>query len=115
MFSPRVLLSLIVKARPPRICDWNLWKRGRYLPKCPALDDKHGETAKVPVTKGGRVKEAFDQEFKRKPVEELSSSRYYENSREGGKKSEERRLERDRTAIRDWINVSYFAKVVMSL
>lgn len=61
-------------------------KACRYLPKCPALDDKHGETAKVPVTKGGRVKEAFDQEFKRKPVEEPSSSRYYENSREGGKK-----------------------------
>lgn len=38
-------------------------KACRYLPKCPALDDKHGETAKVPVTKGGRVKEAFDQEF----------------------------------------------------
>lgn len=72
-------------------------KACRYLPKCPALDDKHGETAKVPVTKKGRVKEAFDQEFKRKPVEELSSSRYYENSREGGK-SEERRLKRDTLA-----------------
>jgi len=60
-------------------------KACRYLPKCPVLDDKHGETAKVPITKGGRVKEAFDQEFKRKPVEELSSTRYYENSREGEK------------------------------
>jgi len=46
-------------------------KACRYLPKCPVLDDKHGETAKVPITKGGRVKEAFDQEFKRKPVELL--------------------------------------------
>jgi len=32
MFSPRVLLSLIVKAWPPRICDWNLWKRVDIYP-----------------------------------------------------------------------------------
>lgn len=73
-------------------------KACRYLPKCPTLDDKHGETAKVPVTKGRRVKEAFDQRIQKETCRRTVELEVLRKLAQGGKKSEERRLERDTLA-----------------